>query len=484
MHPRSLPTNGVCGITGRYLVAPPTTREILSRAMGRRIDPQEYRELCDWNELYAPDPEGRGPKAGVDPLELAETGWAVVFAEGVTLAEREALGPLLRHRESRANAFAERYREITYRHGETKNQFLERHKVGPGPADPDKLPYFILLVGSPGEIPYRFQYQLDVQYAVGRIHFRTRAEYANYAKGVVETETRPPNELGATFFGVRNPDDPATASSADHLVRPLAATLGDDPGHWNVETLLAENATRASLLDRIGGPSPPQLLVTASHGIAFPDRHPEQDAYQGALLCQEWPGPKAWKGPLERHQFLAGEDIGDDAHPAGLIAFFFACFGAGTPRLDDFADPGAGPPNTLAEDPFLSQLPRRLLGHPRGGALAVISHIDRAWGHSFLWERTGRQHSALESMLRRLLAGDPVGVAMEPMNQRHAELAVDLAEEVEAGDLGDPLDPDRIARLWTAHRDARNYVVLGDPAVRCVVTPPPQAVGPDPEELT
>ena len=106
---------------------------------------------------------------------------------------------------------------------------------------------------------------------------------------------------------------------------------------------------------------------------------------------------------------ISADDIGSDARLLGLIAFHFACFGAGTPALDDFAHlQNATTRDTIAPHPFVARLPQRLLSNAKGGALAVIGHIERAWGCSFYGGgRLGRQLQTFQSTLTRLLDGQP-----------------------------------------------------------------------------
>src|SRR5215813_6749118 len=111
-----------------------------------------------------------GLPVGVDPAQLAEAGWGVIFAyedQDRVPAIKEALGGLLRLRQEQAG---EHYREYSgensYRPNESTFGFLARCGVGSGSVDPEKVPYYLLIVGDPGKIPYRFQRQLDVQYAV------------------------------------------------------------------------------------------------------------------------------------------------------------------------------------------------------------------------------------------------------------------------------------------------------------------------------
>jgi hypothetical protein len=412
-----------------------------------------------------------GVKEGVDATDLGQAGWGVIFAAEEENAEvREALQELLARREAQAGPRFRLYEGAKgYRPNETKSKFLSNRGADPsGPADPDKLPYYLLIVGSPERIPYSFQYQLDVQYAVGRVWFPRVEQYAQYARNVVEAETRGIGRARrVSFFGVRNADDRATELSTELLVEPLRAQLMKNTSGWEIGAVVGGEATRARLEAMMGGPETPALLFTASHGLELPLGHARQLRHQGALLCGDWPGPREWKGKGEVPEgfYFAGEHLAAEADVAGMMVFSFACFGAGTPQHDEFSRLGGGAAKPIAQAPFVSALPVALLGRPRG-ALAVVGHVDRAWGCSFAsgGTRVKSHTTTFQSALERLMTEQPVGHAVDYFNGRYAELSTELTEELE--DEFRQHDPYELAALWTANNDARGYVVFGDPAAR------------------
>jgi hypothetical protein len=428
--------NGINGATGEYLVPPASLQQLA--ALARRAG--NDREVID----------------SVDPGQLNQTGWGIIYPRGLDPAIRSALAPLVEHRRAQGPV-----RLLEYLPRDSRLAFLNRYGAGPGLVDPAKVPYYLLIVGDPESVPFSFQYQLDLQHAVGRLHFDTPEEYARYAESVVAAETsRSPKPRRAVLFGVKNPGDPATQGSAEDFIAPLAERLAGQTG-WSVESLLEKEATKERLGRLLGGEETPALLLTASHGMGFPLGDPRQLAHQGALLCQDWPGPEGWQGPISTDHYFAADDVGDDARLQGLVTFHFACYGAGTPRMDLYAQ---GYPEQIAPSDFVARLPQRLLSHPAGGALAVVGHVEKAYGYSFRWRPAGPQVQCFESFFRRLMTGQTVGRAMESFGQRYAELAAEVIELRRQA----PEDEESLANLWIAMNDARGYVVLGDPAVRVV----------------
>lgn len=472
--------NGVDAATGGYLDRPMTAARFAARILALEGD------CGPWQRVPLPE---------IDPDDLASAGWGIVFPHDADPAIRRALEPLLTLRRGEACARdGDRFAELTYFSGESKYRFLMRHQVGPGPVDPSQIPYYLLLVGGPCAISFTFQAALGVQFAVGRLDLETPADYARYAESVcalASSSPRPTSEgdLRTAFFAPNNADDRATGLSSAYLVEPLMTRLGTLPG-VAVEGHLAADGSRARLRHLLNG-GRPDVLFTASHGLGVdlgaPDlagahqaaedpsqaRVAHQRSVQGAILCQDWPGPRATDGPIASEHYLAAGDIDPASDLRGLIAFLFACYSAGTPTRDSFPRPEQEAA-MIAPQPFSSSLARRLLSC-RGAAQAVIGHVDRAWGCSFLWGGAGSQVQAFYGMLERLLRRHRIGWALECFAARHGELAVDLVEALERARAGESVDARELSRLWTATRDAAGWILHGDPAVRACAQAPPRS---------
>jgi len=128
-------------------------------------------------------------------------------------------------------------------------------------------------------------------------------------------------------------------------------------------------------------------------------------------------------------------------------------------------------------------LPQRLLGHPKGGALAVISHVERAWDYSFKFDKDKQQTETFKAVLFQLMNNYPIGAAMEFMNARYAELSSAITSYQQQIKQG--LNPNNytLAGMWMNNNDARSYVIIGDPAVRVVASDTTSATRPTIEPI-
>ena len=343
----------------------------------------------------------------------------------------------------------------------------------------ETVPYYLLLVGGPNLIPFEFQYLLGIEYAVGRMAFDTALEYECYARSIAAYEAAKsvPNAKEIVYWGTHHLGDPATELSSSQLISPLANGIAGAVGalkqpisaqvQYGQKLLAGDDATKATLLESLHGDKPPALLFTASHGIAIPSGRPNQRTNQGALLCQDWPS----FGSVHPEHMLAAADVADDANVSGLVALLFACFGNGTPDADQFlmdlSQAGKAPP--LAPEPFIAALPRRLLSHPNGSALAVIGHIDRAWGFSIQGPNTpGPQIGPFRNSLGLHSHRLPGGAHADPAIRREVRRTFGSTPQLDLTDrsAADAAERRDLVTYWLQRNDAQNYVLLGDPAAR------------------
>lgn len=478
-------------------------------------EPRELQTVYKAKQEVAETPH-LGVVSGIDSRDLAQARWAVV----VNATERadliKAIWPLIEHRMAQmgvkvpsvsfmpdedAASWLARHTDngqktlrshwgrippvLIYRPGERASRWLDRHDVSQGPVDPRRgVPYYLLLLGRPGPlhqkdnsfIPFAFQYELDLFWAVGRLCFTDSngdhrlADYATYAERLVGFEQRSDaaQQVRREIVYYATLHDAATKLSVEELVRPLIHWTEDPanvPARCGVtpRSFVADKAVR-STLERIlrgeGDGRAPAVLFTASHGLGLPVHDERLVLHQGALVTQDWPG----FGNVRREHWFAGEDVDDQAHLEGAIALLFACYSVGCPEHDEFIfDERRGRPR-VAPFPLIGQLPQRLLLR---GVQAVIGHVERAWSYSFRSADGARsQTQAFEDVLARLVLGEPVGNATDEFNMIQGARAMALTEELENIKFGKQPDPFELARLWIARNDARNYALLGDPAAR------------------
>ena len=179
----------------------------------------------------------------------------------------------------------------------------------------------------------------------------------------------------------RRPPDPAARAVLDRKLKT------DGPTAPVVTTVLAEEATKARLGRLLGGEETPALAVHRQPRHGLPQRRPAPAAAPGgpAVPGLARPAPVAQDEPIPADFYFAGDDVVRRRHAARADRVPLRLLRRGH-----------------AQARRLRPMPRRRRGrdraprlrgrpaaaaaaHPQGGALAVVGHVERAWGYSFIW---------------------------------------------------------------------------------------------------
>jgi hypothetical protein len=459
--------SGVDGTNGKTLYSPLRLSDLVTSLVGDSSGATKDPTLQVFATRYQnfaalPDPKDSNqyfeqtPDA-VSPGSISTMGWGVIFTSRSDPSIKQALGELLALRNLQAGDL---YREFEgpagYRLGESTATFLARNEIGFGAVDPQRMPYFLLLIGDPQSIPYSFQQDLSMRYAVGRIWFDSLEEYALYALSVVASEqggaVRP---YRVASFVPMHPDDTVSNQIAE-LFQWSRSVVPDDLERYSFAMPEPTKSQLVSLL----GEHPPALLAMAGHSVFFARDSDHQPTGQGGLLCQNWPGSTS--GPVPAEFVFAADDVSPNIRPLGMVIVDLSSYSAGAGgllsgwRLDDSQHLG------LQAQP---SLPQRLLGHPRGGALAFVGYAGPVAVGDF-YSQHGTMYmfkEALQIVLRRIVEGWPFGDALGVFRNRYSDW-VRLLSATEI--TSEQADLAATGEYFLGCLLAGGITLLGDPAAR------------------
>jgi hypothetical protein len=110
---------------------------------------------------------------------------------------------------------------------------------------------------------------------------------------------------------------------------------------------------------------------------------------------------------------------------------------------------------------------QRLLSHPNGGALGVIGHVGQVWSYSFIQEQGQPDLRAIVDTIEQIMRGHTIGMACDALNQRYLTYYRLLAEQLIGITYKKQKQKENVLQeMFLRTLDARNYILIGDPAAR------------------
>lgn len=338
--------------------------------------------------------------------------------------------------------------------------------ASPPGTGPKQLPMYLLIYGSPTEIPWHVQYALNPVRYVGRLDL-TGDALSNYVTALLDdwscsTVRYDAPVVWAVDFG--NGD--ITSLMRGTFAAPLAACFESDPdmpsaAYVDGSVAPATRARlRAALID-----NHPAVVVTSSHGMTGPlDDLPTMRASLGLLVDTA-------------KMLVRPECLLADWQPDGAIWFAQACCSAGSNSpswyhglfkqgsvLDRVLDGVAAVGATVAP------LPKALLGAAKP-LRAFIGHVEPTFDWTLALPANGQPltASSTDALYRRLCLGQPVGLAMSPFYEPIGSLLVGyeraVAKRSETVGAGADSALDFALNARVSSRDRASTVLLGDPTV-------------------
>ena len=421
--------------------------------------------------------EAPRPLAAAEPVDLRDwrddrVGWGIVLpdVEGLERADRaraaEAPPAVQRLLASRPGSPVLRYR------ADLQNRFLRRDYADRDSQDialsgsargsaPGRLPRYLLVVGSPAQIPWELQYALNVCCFTGRLDLEG-AGLERYVDALIAgwpgAAASPQWPL---VWAVDHGSPDITWLMRRAIAAPVSERLRSDGQVGDgVRFLAGRAATLEALAEGLSG-APPALVVTTSHGRTGPLGDAGAMAAHLGLPVDDAHGTLDPAGLLQRWQ------------PDGAIWYAHACCSAGSDARTVFR--GLVPEGSTVERVLeavaglgarTAPFPSALLGAQRP-ARAFVGHVEPTFDWTLRQPETGQvlTDSIQEALYDRMHRArpEPVGMAFDACFRHVGELSAQYVQLVRDAGQAVPGARDAALRTQLAALDRQSMVILGDP---------------------
>ena len=331
---------------------------------------------------------------------------------------------------------------------------------------PNAIPYYLLIVGSPEQIPWSAQYRMQSDAYVGRLDLDP-AGLERYVDALLsdwsdaKLDTRRP-VVWAVDHGPKDITRLMRKTIAEPLAQRFARDVGlefDMAGGFHSDA----QATHAMLINALEMRKP-AFIATSSHGATFPLTNPHAMRMtlglpvDNAMTLLDIPAlTRAWD-------------------PYGAIWYSHACCSAGTDQQSVFAGlvkdytTLAETLNAIAKVGACSApLPRELLGGKRP-ARAFVGHVEPTFDWTLRDKDTGQvtTQRIIDALYGELhvSARRPLGFSMQPYFRAVGGLMQDYTASVDDVDAAVPGADESARSNRLMAYDCLATVLLGDPTVK------------------
>jgi hypothetical protein len=433
-------------------------------------------DVRPWALGGPPTGEGYMPPHPADPADWRDSriGWGLICAEphDVTREQLIALddmpedlktlvaargGKVLRYR---AGA---KFADWTLRdYAGGGDVFTAASKMGMGPKE---LPGYLLIYGSPTDVPWHVQFHLQSVRHVGRLDLEGDGLHNYIAALLSEWKDSAASYAHPVVWAVDQRAGEITTLMRDAVAKPLYAALACDDGMQPVFIDgSATDATIAALTTALAAHHP-AFVVSTSHGMTGP--LDDLESLRGSLGL-----------PVDqKHGVLDPDALLAEWDPDGAIWFAQACCSAGAESPSTYAglfQPGGQLDQVLtgiaAAGPLTAPLPRALLGAKKP-LRAFIGHVEPTfdWTLRFPPNRQQLTDDLTHCLYDGVCGGLPVGLALDNYYDPVGALLQGYLKalgsfRVKLGDAAKPSLDMLVYSRVTAH-DRSSTVILGDPTV-------------------